>query len=240
MTPEQRRARREDRAVDRGLESIGRRRLDEQRGTLGRGMTKGAWLALLAEALDGPAVEARDFRLYLEDLVRRAQAKPEVATPPSDAFVPLTAIRHAIREELAQRDQDLALAARHIAEFQVRAAAKKFLASTPRARARYEVVSDCPDRLVIRDLGPWDLHPTVTNDAENVVSELVARLGKRRLFYHDSEGVLDELRVVDGRFAGFAPGRCSTCRAPAPRGERCTQGRCRKCCETVKPVCGHE
>lgn len=73
-------------------------------------------------------------------------------------------------------------------------------------RAQYEVVRDMPDHMTIRDLGPWDQFPTVTNDAENVVLDLADLLGNRRLLYIDSEGKLDELLVKDGRFAGFAPG----------------------------------
>jgi len=63
--------------------------------------------------------------------------------------------------------------------------------------------------LVIKDVGPWDQHPTVTNDAENVVQSLVAQgylPGGRRLLYYDSDGRLDELLVKDGQFVGFAPG----------------------------------
>jgi hypothetical protein len=73
-------------------------------------------------------------------------------------------------------------------------------------RANYEVV-ECSEILVVRDLGPWDRHPTVTNDAENVVAELVAsgKLNGQRLFYYDSEGRLDEILVKDGKFAWFAP-----------------------------------
>lgn len=63
-----------------------------------------------------------------------------------------------------------------------------------------------PDRLVIRDLGPWDRHPTVTNDAESVVRELEPILSGRRLFYYDSTGQLDELVIRDGHFAGFKAG----------------------------------
>lgn len=63
--------------------------------------------------------------------------------------------------------------------------------------------------LVIRDIGPWDKHMTITNGAEDVVEQLVAE-GKlpegRRLLYYDSEGELDEILVKDGKFAGFAPG----------------------------------
>ena len=77
--------------------------------------------------------------------------------------------------------------------------------------AQYRIVVDVPGvSLVIRDMGSWNLHPTVTNDAEHVVVALV-KLGKlppgRRLFYYDSFGDLDEILVKDGRFAGFGPGR---------------------------------
>ena len=77
--------------------------------------------------------------------------------------------------------------------------------------ARFEVIRDdllMANPLVIRDVGPWDQHLSVTNDAERVVEELVQR-GKlppgRRLFYYDSEGQLDEIVVRAGRFAGFRP-----------------------------------
>ncbi len=84
-------------------------------------------------------------------------------------------------------------------------------------RANYEVVEDrAGEPLVIRDLGPWDEYPTVTNAAEEVVAELFTggKLpGGRRLFYFDSErtdeapeGNLDELVHEGGVFKGFAPG----------------------------------
>ena len=78
--------------------------------------------------------------------------------------------------------------------------------------ARYAIVEDSfdgSDPLVIRDVGPWDQHLTVTNDAESVVEELLCSHHLRpgqRLFYYDTEGQLDELVVKDGKFAGFAPG----------------------------------
>lgn len=63
--------------------------------------------------------------------------------------------------------------------------------------------------LVIKDLGPWDRHLTVTNGAESVVEDLV-RSGYlpsgRRLLYYDSDNQLDELLVKEGKFAGFPPG----------------------------------
>jgi hypothetical protein len=93
--------------------------------------------------------------------------------------------------------------------------------------ASYTVVHDrIGEALVIVDLGPWDKFPTVTNDAENVVAELVARgrlPADRRLFCFDSENNLDELLIKNGNFAGFKPG-------PRPRA-------CRVCGCTDDHVC---
>lgn len=75
-----------------------------------------------------------------------------------------------------------------------------------KARARFEVVSEDAEKLVIMDVGPWTAHPTVTNDAEAVVEELAPTLKGRRLLYYDSDGDLDELMVKDGKFEGFFPG----------------------------------
>lgn len=61
--------------------------------------------------------------------------------------------------------------------------------------------------LVIRDLGPWDEHPTITNDAANVVTRLIESGDLKegqRLLYEDSEGKLTEILFEDGRFLGFA------------------------------------
>ena len=73
--------------------------------------------------------------------------------------------------------------------------------------AKWAVVEDTPQRLVIKDLGPWDKHPTITNDAENVVKLVYMMLEGRRLFYYDSEDKLTELLVDQdfGRFIGFRP-----------------------------------
>ena len=77
--------------------------------------------------------------------------------------------------------------------------------------AQYIIVQDDHLKekpLVIKDIGPWNRHLTVTNDAENVVQRL-ERQGhlpvSRRLLYYDSEGELSEILVRDDFFAGFAP-----------------------------------
>mgnify|MGYP001613578477 FL=1 len=79
-------------------------------------------------------------------------------------------------------------------------------------RAQYRIVDEPAfdtNVLVILDCGPWTEFPTITNDAERVVEDLV-KAGRlkpgMRLMYYDSEGALDELRIYNGRFAGFAPG----------------------------------
>ena len=71
--------------------------------------------------------------------------------------------------------------------------------------ANFIVLYDDGDIVVIKDVGPWDRHPTVTNDAEWVVSQLPAR---SRIYYYDScrpEPRLDELAHVDGQFTWFRP-----------------------------------
>lgn len=72
--------------------------------------------------------------------------------------------------------------------------------------AKFLVVACEPNYILIRDIGPWTQHPTVTNDAKGVVQRL-ARAGYlpngRRLFYFDSENHMDEILVKNGCFAGF-------------------------------------
>lgn len=70
-------------------------------------------------------------------------------------------------------------------------------------RANYQIESSDQHKLVIRDIGPWDKCPTVTNDADNVVEDLVRMLAGRRLFCYDSEGEFAELMITNEKFCGF-------------------------------------
>ena len=72
-------------------------------------------------------------------------------------------------------------------------------------KPNYIIVQETEELVLIRDVGPWDQHSTVTNMAEEVVLELVPMLDGRRLEYYDSDGRRDQLLVRDGKFAGFAP-----------------------------------
>ena len=80
--------------------------------------------------------------------------------------------------------------------------------------ARYHVLHATAAAVVTKDVGPWTRNPTVTNDAEHVVSELRARGefaddnphgARTRLFYFDSEGNFDEIVMgPSGHFLAFA------------------------------------
>ena len=72
-------------------------------------------------------------------------------------------------------------------------------------KPNFIIESETDDCLLIRDIGPWDRHPSVTNAVEEVVEELAPRLRGRRLEYIDSDGQRDQLLVKNGKFAGFAP-----------------------------------
>lgn len=75
-----------------------------------------------------------------------------------------------------------------------------------RMEARFDVLLETDMFIMIADR--VDGGRSVTNDAHNVVhrvSSLLGGIGKRRLYYRDSQGRFDELRVVDEAFAGYAP-----------------------------------
>ena len=76
-------------------------------------------------------------------------------------------------------------------------------------KANYLIEVLTAERIVLRDVGPWDKYMTITNAADTVIEEVEQQIGigNRRVFYTDSEGEWTELLVEGGRFAGFAPGR---------------------------------
>lgn len=73
--------------------------------------------------------------------------------------------------------------------------------------AAFEVVAADEAVLVIRDMSNVSGGPTITNDAEWVVSSLfyggMLKTGMK-LMYYDSDGQLDELLHERGVFKGFA------------------------------------
>lgn len=76
-------------------------------------------------------------------------------------------------------------------------------------KSNYIVISSDPEKVVLRDLGPWNTYMTITNDAENVVQHLYEMGAVRegtRIYYYDSDNELTELRHEDGAFIGFGRG----------------------------------
>lgn len=73
------------------------------------------------------------------------------------------------------------------------------------SRARYSARFNGQIILVIDEYS--DAAPTmsVTNDAEAVTAEVVAKFGDHRIAYRDTDGQWDELRHSAGDFQGFAP-----------------------------------
>ena len=63
--------------------------------------------------------------------------------------------------------------------------------------ANFSIIEVTQRSVVLRDLGPWDIFPTITNDAPNVVRRVRHVLRGRRLFYWDSMGELTELCLTD-------------------------------------------
>jgi polysaccharide deacetylase 2 family uncharacterized protein YibQ len=68
-------------------------------------------------------------------------------------------------------------------------------------KSSFSITEIKDDRVIILDNNMGG--KSVTNDAENVVEYLYNIYGNRRIFYIDSEGILDELRHNKGEFVGF-------------------------------------
>ena len=71
--------------------------------------------------------------------------------------------------------------------------------------AEWSMESLGKDTVLIADRGHNRGCLSVTNDAEFVVEQVAPFLSGRKLRYIDSSGDESELKVIGGRFAGFAP-----------------------------------
>ena len=73
-------------------------------------------------------------------------------------------------------------------------------------RSNFSILEFTDDRILLKDLGPWNRYRTITNDAENVIEHLhkTNRCGKRRVIYKDSgEDLTELLHDGNGNFLGF-------------------------------------
>jgi hypothetical protein len=71
-------------------------------------------------------------------------------------------------------------------------------------RATYSLQFVAKDELLLRDSGEGR---SITNDAERVVRDVLARAPGHRIFYIDTMGNCDELCHDGTQFTGFAPAR---------------------------------
>ena len=55
-------------------------------------------------------------------------------------------------------------------------------------RSNYNIIKDTKDYILLKDIGPWDIYKTITNDAEGIIYDLKHILNQRQLRYIDSEG----------------------------------------------------
>ena len=77
----------------------------------------------------------------------------------------------------------------------------------PRKKPNYTIVAITLKNITIRDEGPWDIFPTITNGAEDVVEDLIMRgllQNGIKLLYYDSEGGLEQLLHWNGKFITYA------------------------------------
>lgn len=72
-------------------------------------------------------------------------------------------------------------------------------------RASYSVdrVVSTPERMVF--IVDNDVGMSITNDAEAVVEDVLAKYPYHRIIYRDTMGQWDELLHWNGKFAGFKP-----------------------------------
>ena len=81
---------------------------------------------------------------------------------------------------------------------------------------KYEIVVNKPHIIIVRDLGPHDQFPTITNAVERLIYDLRNHgyLGdsskEKRLGYYDSSDWLDEIIYNSNGFVSFRVGATNT------------------------------
>lgn len=79
---------------------------------------------------------------------------------------------------------------------------------TNKFHARFSILSwEHGKAIILKDLGPWEHHKTITNDAEYVLDTLFEASfmsATTRVFYFDSYGRQGEILHNDGVLLGFS------------------------------------
>lgn len=74
-------------------------------------------------------------------------------------------------------------------------------------RSIFSIVKIHPEKVILRDEFNNSMSTmTVTNDAEAVVEYILKLYPHKRIFYYDTEGMLDELMHDGEQFRGFKVG----------------------------------
>lgn len=74
-----------------------------------------------------------------------------------------------------------------------------------RRKSDYEIKAVTEDTVFIKDLDLGGM--SVTNDAENVVAQILAEYGNKKIIYQDTMGEWDELLHDGTQFTDFGPFR---------------------------------
>jgi len=71
------------------------------------------------------------------------------------------------------------------------------------APSSWRIVTNNEERFVLEDVGDYSYQLTITNNVEDVLSQLRHMIKDKRFFYYDSDGELTEVLHKDGKFLGF-------------------------------------
>lgn len=82
-----------------------------------------------------------------------------------------------------------------------------------RTAPSFRITGGCSGYLILRDIGPWNQFPTITNEVEFVLKHIRDNYANdhannnkpKRVFYIDSEGQLNEIVHNHYTFVKFAP-----------------------------------
>jgi len=70
-------------------------------------------------------------------------------------------------------------------------------------RSNYRIIYEDEYKIILKDLGPHDIYPTITNDAENVIQDLEHEQKLKLIYYMGSDGIKTRLITNDDKFIGF-------------------------------------
>lgn len=59
--------------------------------------------------------------------------------------------------------------------------------------ANYYVLSEDDKSVTIKDIGPWNIHHTISKDKKHVRSEMRSQYRNKRLYYIDENGRMNDL-----------------------------------------------